>query len=127
MIVVDTSLVVQLLIVPQQVQSLPPLEASWHAPSVLDVETVSAVRGHLISQKISGAQAVEALDRYAELGVRIWPIDQPLSRRMLELAHNISAYDAAFVALAEALDAPLVTRDRRLAAAVPRSVSCILV
>jgi predicted nucleic acid-binding protein len=40
----------------------------------------------------------------------------PLLPRIWELRHSLSAYDAAYVALAEALDAPLVTRDRRLAA-----------
>lgn len=126
MIVVDTSFVIQLLLLPDRVPSLQDLRSQWHAPSVLDVEVVSAVRGHLLSRQVSAEQAAAVLDDYAGLGVRIWPLDVPLRRRMLQLAHNVSAYDGAFVALAEALDAPLVTRDKGMAVAAPRSVRCVL-
>ena len=127
MIVVDTSFVLDLLLRPSSIPVAPFPNDSWLAPSVIDVQTVSVVRGHLLAGHISREQASEVLDRYGELGVQIWPLDGPLLARMLELAHNVSAHDAAFVALAEALDAPLVTRDRRLAAAVPEPVRCILV
>jgi predicted nucleic acid-binding protein len=51
-----------------------------------------------------------------------WPASGPLRRRAVQLRHTISAYDAAYVALAEALQCPLVTRDARLQRATPRTV-----
>jgi predicted nucleic acid-binding protein len=70
-----------------------------------------AVRGELDAER--GRAALEDL---ADLGLRRYP-HRRLLPRIWELRHNLTAYDAAYVALAEALGAPLVTRDRRLAAA----------
>ena len=126
MIVVDTSLVLDLILRPGAVPPVPQLGGAWHAPSVLDVEAVSVIRGHLLSGQLTPDLATGALADYVDLGVRIWPLGGALRTRMLQLAANLSAYDAAFVALAEALDAPLVTRDRRLASAAPPSVGIIL-
>ncbi|TPW13096.1 MAG: hypothetical protein FD127_2252, partial [Acidimicrobiaceae bacterium] len=49
-----------------------------------------------------------------EFPVRVFPT-APLLSRMWELRDNMTAYDACYVALAEAIDAPLLTADRRLA------------
>ncbi len=57
-----------------------------------------------------------ALTDLAELAMRRYPHDF-LPRRIWDLRNNLTAYDAAYVALAELLDAPLLTRDRRLATA----------
>jgi predicted nucleic acid-binding protein len=54
--------------------------------------------------------------RFAELGVTRYP-HEPLAERIWALRHNLSADDAAFVALSEALQAPFVTCDERLAKA----------
>ena len=59
---------------------------------------------------------------YTALQLVRWPIDQPLQVRMLQLRHNLSAYDASYVALAEALDAPLLTRDAGMARGAPPGV-----
>ena len=89
---------------------------SLHAPHVVDVEAARVIRRFESRGDLGEARAREALEdlrafpmrRYAHLVLlpRIW-----------ELRANLTAYDAAYVALAEALDAPLLTRDRRLAAA----------
>lgn len=50
------------------------------------------------------------------LDIQRWPAGDALRRRAFQLRENVSAYDAAYVVLAEALDCPLLTRDRRLAA-----------
>jgi len=55
------------------------------------------------------------------------PSDGPTGWHVSDLRHNFTAYDAIYVALAEALDAPLLTRDQRLAAAAPRNVRVQLV
>ncbi len=52
---------------------------------------------------------------FDDLEVRRWPSGDSLRRRAFQLRDDVSAYDAAYVALAEALDCPLVTRDIRLA------------
>jgi len=70
-----------------------------------------ALRGELGAER-----GREALEDLADLGLRRYP-HRRLLPRIWELRHNLTAYDAAYVALAEALGAPLVTRDRRLAAA----------
>ena len=53
---------------------------------------------------------------FGDLAIVRYP-HEPLNDRVWELRHNLTAYDATFIALAEALDAPLVTCDGRLAAA----------
>ncbi|WP_425402289.1 type II toxin-antitoxin system VapC family toxin [Glaciibacter superstes] len=52
---------------------------------------------------------------FEDLPIRRWPSADALRRRVFQLRDNISAYDAAYVALAEALGCPLLTRDSRLA------------
>ena len=66
--------------------------------------------------EISAQQAREALDDLAAFRLRRWAHDA-LALRIWELRQNLTAYDAAYIALAEALSAPLLTRDRRLASA----------
>ncbi len=101
--------------------------SSWHAPALLDVEIVSGIRGFLLGGHIDEPTARAALRDYGQLGIRGWPVDAALRSRMLDLSHRLTAYDAAYVALAEALDAPLATRDYRLAAGAPEAVHVVLV
>jgi predicted nucleic acid-binding protein len=87
-----------------------------HAPHLLDVEVAQVIRRYVANGDIDADRGREALDDLADLRLRRYPHDVLLPR-IWELRHNLTAYDAAYVALAEALDAPLLTRDRRLAAA----------
>ena len=66
--------------------------------------------------EVSTERAREALDDLAAFRLRRWAHDA-LALRIWELRQNLTAYDAAYIALAEALRAPLLTRDRRLASA----------
>jgi predicted nucleic acid-binding protein len=86
------------------------------APAQLDAEIVSALRG--MARSNHGLQQVvpRALTHLAGFPIRRMPLP-PLLDRMWELRHNITAYDAAYVALAERLKAVLITCDARLAAA----------
>lgn len=90
-------------------------EQELHAPTLLDYEVVSIVRGLVVGRRLSLARATDLLNDFEALGVRRWPSVAPLRTRALELRDNLSAYDAAYVALAEVLGCPLVTRDHRLA------------
>jgi predicted nucleic acid-binding protein len=87
-----------------------------HAPHLLDVEVAQVIRRYALNGEIEGARGGLALADLADLPLRRYPHDFLLPR-IWDLRANLTAYDAAYVALAEALDAPLLTRDRRLAAA----------
>ncbi len=86
-----------------------------HAPHLLDVEIAQVVRRFVAIGDISAARGQAALTDLADFPLRRYPHDILLPR-IWALRHNFMAYDAAYVALAEALGAVLVTRDARLAA-----------
>ena len=84
------------------------------APDLLRVEVMSVIRRHVASGALNAQQANDAVDDLLALPITLYPTT-PLLRRCWELRSNVTAYDACYVALAEALDCPLVTADRRLA------------
>lgn len=88
-----------------------------HAPHLLDYEVVSVIRGLVLGGHMSESRAHDALADFDDLPVVRWAASEPLRRRALRLRHNLSSYDAAYVALAEALECPLLTRDTRMAKA----------
>nr|WP_244633001.1 type II toxin-antitoxin system VapC family toxin [Aeromicrobium sp. CFBP 8757] len=96
------------------------------APHLLDVEIVSAVRGLVLGRHLGAHRGRDVLDRYEDLPVTRWATADDLRRRAFELRDNFSAYDAAYVVLAEALDCPLATRDLRLARAAERLVDVLV-
>jgi predicted nucleic acid-binding protein len=85
-----------------------------HAPYLLDIEVAQVIRRYAARGEIDGERGGEALGDLADLRMQRYPHDFLLPR-VWELRHNITAYDAVYIALAEALDAPLLTRDHRLA------------
>ncbi len=85
-----------------------------HAPHLLDVEVAQVLRRYARSGALSPQRGEEALEDLADLPLNRYPHDVLLPR-IWELRHNVTAYDAAYIALAEALSATLVTRDRALA------------
>ncbi|RBP15774.1 putative nucleic acid-binding protein [Roseiarcus fermentans] len=87
-----------------------------HAPHLVDLEIAQVLRRYVRGGQMPAGRGREALDDLGALRLARWPHDALLPR-VWALRANLTAYDAAYVALAEALDAPLVTRDRRLAAA----------
>jgi predicted nucleic acid-binding protein len=87
-----------------------------HAPHLFDLEVAQVLRRLATQDAISGQRADTALQALLDLRVERYPHHNFLPR-VWQLRHNLSAYDAVYVALAETLDAPLVTRDARLAAA----------
>jgi predicted nucleic acid-binding protein len=95
------------------------LARTVHAPALIDAEVSSVVRGLTTTTKpnvkITDQRATEMLTDYAGLRIVRYPM-QPLLRRAFELRHNLTAYDAMYVALAEALDVRLLTDDEEFAA-----------
>lgn len=117
MIVVDSSAIVDALVAAEGTADLCArlVDQELHAPTLLDFEVVSAVRGLTLGGHLTPGRALDLLTDLDDLAVRRWPAVDGLRRRAFQLRDNVSAYDAAYVALAEALDCPLVTRDARLA------------
>jgi predicted nucleic acid-binding protein len=86
-----------------------------HAPEVVEPETLNALRSLARAKSITDRRAREAVDDLGVIRLIRYPHD-PLRERIWELRHNLTAYDAAYLALAEALDgAILMTGDRGLA------------
>jgi len=86
------------------------------APSHLHVEVSNVLRRAVLAGRLGSDAGALAHRDLADLTVTTFPFE-PLADRVWELHPTVTAYDAAYVALAEALEAPLVTLDRRLAAA----------
>lgn len=120
MIIVDASAVVEALLRTSAAGAVERRifdgQETLHAPHLLDVEVAQVVRRYAALGEIDSERGRAALADLADFPVYRYPHDLLLPR-IWELRHNLTAYDAAYVALAETLDAPLITRDRRLAAA----------
>jgi predicted nucleic acid-binding protein len=117
-IVVDASAVVEYLVREPRNPTLVDriVRDRSHAPHLVDVEVAQALRGFLLRGELSTARATEARRDAAEMTIARYP-HAPLLARAWELRDSLSTYDAVYVALAELLQAPLVTCDSRLAGA----------
>jgi predicted nucleic acid-binding protein len=119
-IVVDASVVANALIDPGSAgviaRSVLREESDIAAPDLIDVETVSALRGHWLASRITDRLFRTATDDLVLLPIVRHPA-RPFLARSYELRANVTSYDALYVALAEALGCALVTGDARLAAA----------
>ena len=89
---------------------------SVHAPALLDIEVAHVLRRYCAAGEISDRVAERALSALAELDA-VRYTHELLLPLIWRLRHNLTAYDAAFAALAAVLDAPLVTLDARIAQA----------
>lgn len=96
-----------------------------HAPGLFDIEVTQTLRGLLRGSKIDLATAERGRMELAQLGVRRHP-DARLLRRAWELRDLCTTYDGLYVALAEALDATLLTRDARLAKGIDELVDVVM-
>ena len=85
-----------------------------HVPHLFDIEVLHALMGLRLRGTVSPQRARLAVRRLRDTQLTRYP-HTPLMERIWELRENLTAYDAAYVALAEALGAPLVTLDARLA------------
>ena len=115
--VVDASFIAEALVNPatdrgqRALELLDPL-ATIHVPSHWRVEVLSILRGLAIAKKLTEHAAQRARRAMADLYVETHPIREV--ERIWELRHNLTTYDAAYVALAETLDVPLFTADKRI-------------
>lgn len=93
------------------------------APELIDLEVSSVLRGRVLAGKLDAVAAEVALGDLVALPIRLTS-HRALITRCWQLRHNLTSYDAAYVALAEILDVPLVTADANLQA-VP-GIRCVV-
>jgi predicted nucleic acid-binding protein len=120
MLVADASLVVDFLIDGGErgswaARQIAPAER-MHAPHVLDLEVVSALRKRVKARELSPRRAATAIEDLQGLPIERYPATQ-LLERIWQLRDRMTPYDAAYVSLAEVLMLPVVTMDGRLARA----------
>ena len=130
MIVVDASAVLEVLL---QTPAAPRIEARLFAPAealsvphLLDLEVTHVLRRYEATGVIDAQRGQEAIDDLTAWPLTRYPHDLFLGR-IWALRHNLTAYDAAYVALAESLAVTLVTCDTRLAASVGHRATIELV
>ena len=120
MIVLDASAAVEWLLVRSGADAvaarLRDPDVTVHAPSHLGVEVAAALRGLVLGRRASPERAALALGDLVAADVVLHD-PTPMLPRVWELRENLTAYDATYVALAEVLQAPLVTADARIARA----------
>jgi predicted nucleic acid-binding protein len=95
-------------------------EETLHAPHLLDLEVAPVLRRYAGRREIDAERGRASLELLTRFPLRRYP-HEPLVPRIWALRANLTAYDAAYVALAEGLGATLVTRDRKLAAVAGHS------
>jgi predicted nucleic acid-binding protein len=118
-VVVDTSAVIGALTGrPPSVEVMERLagDSDLSAPHLLDIEFLHALRRLVLGDQLSEDRAADARTDFAALAITRYE-HTVVADRVWELRHSLTAYDATFVALAELLDAPLITFDGRLARA----------
>jgi predicted nucleic acid-binding protein len=119
MLIVDASCLYEVVVDAAQAESVRErlaADVDHAAPHIIDVEVMSVIRRDRLLGRLDATAANQAID-----DLRDWPGERFGHRSLLErawqLRENVRAWDAMYVALAEALDGTLLTLDRRLATA----------
>ncbi len=112
MIVVDASAAVLALVNAGDARRRLQVE-ELHAPGLVDSEVVHVIRRQERAGMLGSTEAARVIDTWRRLGIRRHSVQGQIER-IWELRHNLTGYDATYVALAEGLGCELVTADRRL-------------
>ena len=119
MIVIDSSALVDAMLLGERglmVRERLQADDVWFAPEIIDVEVAHVLRAAVRHDRVSLSLAEGGIRSMVRMRLRRFP-HKPLLQRAWELRENLTPYDAVYVALAEALDAPLITLDRGMAGA----------
>ena len=117
-LVLDASVVVELVLVTRTAaeirRRLASPAISLHSPELVDLEVLNVIRRHVQANRVAPDRATAAVRSLSQLDLQRHR-HGPMLRRIWDRRSNLTAYDAAYVALAEILYGPLLTTDRRLA------------
>ena len=120
MLVVDASAILEVLLLTPAGQTIEDrifsTTETLHAPHLFDLEVAQVLRRYCANGDMTPERGYQALSDLTNFPITRYPHDLFLPR-IWELCHNVTAYDAVYIALAESLSAPLLTRDARLASA----------
>ncbi len=121
MIVLDASAAVAVLLnlgagAPRIRDRMDRADDGLHVPHLFEVEVMNVLRRYALGDGFSERRGTELLEDLTTMRITRYP-HTALLPRIWELKDNVTAYDAAYIALAETLEAPLVTRDERLSRA----------
>lgn len=118
MLVVDASAVAELVLGTAKGRAVAAAlgDHTLHAPELMPLEVASVLRGLVRAREIQAGDLPQMLADLRSLGVELYE-HLPMLGRVLDLRDNVTVYDAIYLALAEVLDAPLLTCDKKLAAA----------
>ncbi|MCL1837804.1 MAG: type II toxin-antitoxin system VapC family toxin [Propionibacteriaceae bacterium] len=126
-LVLDSSVLVEVVLGTSKGGRARPLLLSHsgqlHIPELAVVEVTSALRGLVQGEVVTKGRAKLALDDFLRFPAKRWPMDQ-LMERVWTLRDTLTAYDATFIALAEALGSVFVTFDERLARGCEGKARC---
>lgn len=130
MIVVDASAILEILLktpaAPRIAKRLFAARQTLHAPHLLDLEVAHVLRRHWLAGALDPDRGLEALRNLADFPLTRHPHNLYLPR-IWELRQNFTAYDAAYLALAETLRAPFVTLDKALASSAGHAANVELI
>lgn len=125
MIVIDASIMVELLLLTDRVEQigsrLRAESQAPHCPELLDLEVLQALRRYSFKEKMTPERTFQILEDFSTFRLQRHRHEHLLPR-VWELRHDMTAYDASYVVLAESLDATLITRDAKLASTASRLI-----
>lgn len=118
MIVADASVVLEVLLrtkrgLRMEARLLSSRE-TLHAPHLIDLEVCQVLRRYLLNKDLTADRAAAAVEDFQSIRIFRYP-HRIFLDRIWELRSNMTAYEAAYVAVAETIGAPLLTTDKRLA------------
>ena len=127
MLVLDASVVAEFLLAStvgvEAAERMAGHAGELHLPHLAVIETASVLRAWVRRGEVAEPRAAAALHDLSDLPAQRWP-GEPLLDRAWELRDNVTAYDASYIALAELLDAELLTADKRLARGAAGLATC---
>lgn len=128
MIVIESSAMVHALVGDPANANLLALLADeqLHAPALLDFEVASGLRGHVLGGKLDPVRLDEAVEDFIAFRIERHPMTNLLGH-MLDLRDNFTVYDAAYLVLAQALEAPIVSADAKLKEATRLGIDVLVV